>query len=155
MAYVPKPFHTSIRKVQTSKSKFFFFDTGVKKSLEGTLDSRLVPGTYAYGKAFEHFFVLECQRLKDYQRREDKLYYLRTKDDVEIDLLIERSRKEIIAVEIKSSERVDEQELKSGFALAKELKAKRFIVASREKHARKVGEIEILPWAQALQEIYG
>lgn len=149
-----EPFHTSARKVQTSKSKFYLFDTGVRRALEGTLDSDLSPGTYAYGKAFEHFFILECKRLKDYQRREDRHYYARTKDDVEIDLLIERSRKELIAIEIKSSDRVDATELRTTHALARDLKANRFIVACREPRARIVEGIEILPWRQVLKELY-
>ena len=42
----------------------------------------------------------------------------------------------------------------SAFALAKDLGAQRFIVVSREKNPRKVGEIEILPWQQVLSELY-
>lgn len=149
-----EPFHTSVRKVQTAKSKFYLFDLGVKKSLERTLQSPHIPGTYAYGKAFEHFFIMECKKRQSYQRRSDRFYYLRTKDNVEIDLLIERSRSELIAVEIKSSEKVDGTDLRSAISLSKDLKVKRFIVASREPAARRVDGIEILPWRQALEELY-
>ncbi len=149
-----EPFHSSVRKVQTAKSKFYLFDLGVKRALEGTLDSEIQPGTYAFGKAFEHFFIMECRRLRDYLRKEDRFYYVRTKDDVEIDLLIERSRKELFAIEIKSSERVDIIELRAAYALAKDLKVKRFIIACREEKLRIVDGIEIMPWRQALAEIY-
>lgn len=154
LGFFLEPYHASVRRVQTAKSKFYLFDAGVKRTLDGSLDSPLVPGTYAYGKAFEHFFVLECHRRREYQRRESRHYYVRTKDDVEIDLLIENAKKELTAIEIKSSERVDVQELRPAYVLAKDLGAKRFIVASREKSPRLVGGIEILPWRQVLEEIY-
>ncbi|MEK7399783.1 MAG: DUF4143 domain-containing protein, partial [Candidatus Poribacteria bacterium] len=149
-----EPYHTSVRKVQTAKSKFYFFDPGITRSLQGALDSSLVPRSYAYGRAFEHFFILECLKLKDYLRKEDRFYYSRTKDGVEIDLLIERSRKELIALEIKSSTQVDESELRPALSLAEDLKVKRFIVACREDRPRKAGVIEILPWRQVLEQLY-
>ncbi len=149
-----EPFHTSVRKIQSAKSKFYFFDLGVKRALEGTLDSGLTPSTYAYGEAFEHFVLLECLRLRDYTRSNDRFYYLRTKDDVVIDLIIQRSPKEIWAVEIKSSERVDEVEVRKREKLVKDLNAKRFIVASRETRARREGTAEILPWQEFLNELY-
>ncbi|NUM89090.1 MAG: ATP-binding protein, partial [Bdellovibrionales bacterium] len=155
LGFFLEPYHRSARKVQTSKSKFYLFDTGVKRALEGTLDLPLRPGTSAYGHAFEHFFILECVRHSSYLRREEKHFYIRTKDDVEIDLLIERPGRELLAVEVRSAERVDENELRAAAALAKDLGAKRFLVASREKRARKVGEMEILPWTDILTELYG
>lgn len=154
LGFFLEPFHHSVRKVQTSKAKFFLFDLGVKRALEGTLSSQIVPGTYAYGNAFEHFFILECKKLKDYLRLDDKLYYIRTKDDVEIDLIIERPKKEIIAIEIKSSTNVDVNDLKNSLLLAHDLKAKRFIVASNEKVKRTVSGIEIMPWRDVLEELY-
>ncbi len=154
LGFFLEPYHRSARKVQTSKAKFFLFDLGVKRALEGTLSSEILPGTYAYGNAFEHFFILECKKLKDYFRLDDKLYYLRTKDDVEIDLIIERPKKEIIAVEIKSSSNVDINEFKKAHALASDLKAKRMIIACNEKKKRTVSGIEIMPWMDVLLELY-
>jgi predicted AAA+ superfamily ATPase len=154
MGFYLEPFHTSVRKIQTAKSKFYFFDLGVKRAIEGSLNSFLNPGTYSYGDAFEHFIVLECLRLRDYARSDDRFYYLRTKDDLEIDLIIQRSPKEIWAVEIKSSTRVDDVEVRKPEKLIEDLKAKRHIVVSQEPAARSVGKIEILPWAHFLRELY-
>jgi predicted AAA+ superfamily ATPase len=154
LGFFLEPYHSSVRKVQTAKSKFYFFDLGVKRALEGSLDSLITPGSSAFGKSFEHFFILECLKYKTYQRKEDKFYYIRTKDDVEIDLLIERGKNNLIAIEIKSSENVDVMELKKSHVLAKDLGAKRFIVACREKISRNVDGIEIIPWQEVLSEFY-
>ena len=77
-----------------------------------------------------------------------------TKDDVEIDLIIERSRKKLWAIEIKSSRNVALEKLAAPLKLAMDMGAKRLLVASREERPRKVGNIEILPWRQLLQELY-
>ncbi|OFZ82935.1 MAG: hypothetical protein A2583_16625 [Bdellovibrionales bacterium RIFOXYD1_FULL_53_11] len=150
-----EPFHHSARKIQTEKAKFYFFDCGIKRALENDLENPLVPGSYGFGNAFEHFFILECIRIRDYLRKPYRFSYSRTKDGVEIDLIIEKSKRELWAVEIKSSERVDETELKHARNLANDLGVKRFIVASREKQPRKpFNDLEILPWAQAIAEIF-
>ena len=41
-----------------------------------------------------NFIFLECIRLNDYLRKDFKFSYLRTKDDLEIDLIVERPGKE-------------------------------------------------------------
>ncbi len=148
------PYHRSVRKIQTAKSKFYFFDVGVKKSIEGTLESQVMPRTYAYGKAFEHFFICEAFRLRDYSRSSAQFYYVRTKDDVEIDLLVEKNKNELWAIEIKSSENVDANETKKIIPLAKDLRVTKILVASREKHKRSFPDFEIWPWQDVLNELF-
>ena len=92
--------------------------------------------------------------MSDYFRKEDRFYYLRTGNDVEIDLIIERSKRETWAIEIKSAERVDDTELKRSLELAKDLKIKRFVVASREKQKRTCDGFEVWPWQELLAELY-
>ncbi len=154
LGFYLEPYHRSVRKIQTSKAKFYFFDTGVKRALEGSFESLVVPQTYAYGKAFEHILISEVVRLKDYSRSEAKLYYLRTKDDLEIDLIIEKSKTEIWAVEFKSSTNVDQSEIKKIVPLAKDLGAKKTVVVSRESKKRNLEDFEIWPWQDFLGEVF-
>lgn len=79
-----------MRKVQKQAPKFYLFDLGLKKALEGRLSVPLSPSTSEYGEAFESWFVNECFRLNSYREPDFQFSYLRTKDDVEIDLIIER-----------------------------------------------------------------
>lgn len=149
------PFHRSVRKIQTEKSKFYIFDTGVKRALQGVLTSSISEQSYAFGDAFEHFFILECHRLRQYLRIDEKAYYLRTKDDVEIDLILERPQGQLYAIEIKSSENVDEGRLNSFVRLAQDLKPTAVWVASREARPRYLDNgVEILPWKEVLKRLY-
>lgn len=150
------PYHRSVRKIQSEKSKFYLFDLGVKRALQNDLNSTISEKSYAYGDAFEHFLILESYRLRHYLKVEEKSFYLRTKDDVEIDLIIERKGQEIFAIEIKSSDRVDENQLSGFIKLAKDIGAKHIWVASREKRPRSTKNgVEILPWQEVLRRLYG
>jgi uncharacterized protein len=105
LGFFLEPFSGSVRKRQLQASKFYVFDLGVQKSLERSLRQAVVPGTFAYGRAFEHFVVLEMMRLNDAFRLDYRFSHLRTKDGVEIDLVIERPGEPPVLVEIKSSDR--------------------------------------------------
>ena len=49
------------RLLQTTRCSFF--DTGVKRALGRTLDVPLNAGTYEYGKALEHFVIIQIVHL--------------------------------------------------------------------------------------------
>ena len=150
-----EPYHKSIRKVQSAKSKFYLFDVGVCRALRGDLTSDVSPQSYAYGDAFEHFFILECHRLRNYLRLDERAFYLRTKDDAELDLILERPRGELYAIEIKSSEQIDETRARTSLALAADLKPRATWIVSREKRARQLTDnVEVLPWQEALSRLY-
>jgi predicted AAA+ superfamily ATPase len=149
------PYHRSVRKIQSEKSKFYLFDLGVKRALQNDLNSTISDKSFAFGDAFEHFFIAECYRLRHYLRVEEKSFFLRTKDDVEIDLIIERKGGEIYAIEIKSSEKVDENKLSGFIKLAKDIKAKHIWVVSREKRVRTLESgVQVLPWEEAIKRLY-
>jgi predicted AAA+ superfamily ATPase len=82
----------------------------VKRAIEKTLRVELLPQTYAYGESFEHFLVSECFRLNEYLKLDFKMSYLRTKDDLEIDLIIERPGAPDLLIEIKSTTRVTQDD---------------------------------------------
>ena len=87
-------------------------------------------------------------------KRADRFYYIRTKEDLEIDLLVERPGKELWAIEIKSSDRVDSKIIQTKLELAKDLKVKRFIFASQETTPRTVKGVDHLPWREALRQLF-
>ncbi len=84
--------HITALCTQTSESgsRLYLFDTGVCRALSRTLNVPLNPGTYAFGRAFEHFVVIEALRRNDYLRKDFRFSYLRTKDGAEVDLVKER-----------------------------------------------------------------
>ena len=47
--------------------------------------------------------IIQCRNLESYYYRDYKFSYLKTKDDAEIDLVVERPGQDILFIEIKSS----------------------------------------------------
>jgi predicted AAA+ superfamily ATPase len=97
------PFHRSVRKQQVSSSKFYYFDTGLVRALRGHTNQVIYQSTYDYGKLFESFIISEIYKINKYREKDYKLYYLKTKSGVEIDLIIEVSSKKrycVLVIEI-------------------------------------------------------
>ena len=146
-----EPFHQSIRKRQRKNPKFFFFDTGVKRALEKTLTQPLLPKSYGYGQAFEHFLILEIQRLNIYYQKDFSLSYLRTKDDAEVDLIIERPGQPTALIEIKSTDHVDERDVRTLSRFVKDFKNAQAYCLSCDPRAKKIGEVSTLPWEEGIK----
>lgn len=106
-----EPYQHSFRKRLAKKPKFYFFDVGIARTLARTHRIGLTPQTFSYGDYFEQFVITECYKLCQYFRPDYRLNFLRTKDDLEIDLVIERPGKSLIFIEIKSATQVDESML--------------------------------------------
>ena len=90
LGFFLEPFQHSFRKRLSKTPKFYFFDLGVVRALTGQLTLSLNKNTSQYGELFEHFVILQCKYLANYFHREYKFSYLKTKDDAEIDLIVER-----------------------------------------------------------------
>lgn len=153
IAYIVEPYHRSVRKRQSQAPRFYFFDTGVCRALSRTLNVPLNHGTYAYGRAFEHFVVSEIFRRNDYLKADFRLSHLRTKDGAEVDLVIERPGLHTILLEIKSSDRVDRADVRHLAAFARDMANAQALCLSQEPTPRVVDEIRIVPWQEGLEEI--
>jgi predicted AAA+ superfamily ATPase len=153
LGFVLEPCHQSVRKRQRQASKFYLFDTGVRRALDRTLTIELKPGTYAYGKAFEHLVIAEAVRLNEYQQRDFRFSYLRTKDDAEIDLVIERPGISTALVEIKSTQRIDDRDTRSLERFAADMPKSEAIILSTDPTAKRIGNVKAFPWQQGLKEL--
>jgi len=151
--YLLEPYHRSLRKRQRQNPKFYFFDLGVKRALERTLTLKLLPRTYAYGKAFEHFLILEMHRLSSYLENDFQFSYLRTKDGVEIDMIIDRPGLPTALVEIKSTEYVDERDIRHLEPFLKDFGKCEAYCLSLDPNPKKIGSVMALPWQKGLREL--
>ena len=142
----------ALRKRQVTHPKFYFFDPGVKRALSGELNIELREGTSEYGRAFEHLMLLEIFRYNDYAKKDFRFSYFAT-NDVEIDLVVERPGKPILFVEFKSSSQVKEKELRTLQTIVGEIKNAEGLCISRDAVPRKVGNIIVSPYQQALEYI--
>ncbi|OAI47957.1 hypothetical protein AYO45_05460 [Gammaproteobacteria bacterium SCGC AG-212-F23] len=147
-------FHHSFRKRLSDKPKFYFFDTGVVRSLSRTINVPLLPKTLSYGNAFEHFIILECLRLANYHRLDYRFTYLRTASDVEIDLIVERPGKPLLCIEIKSNDHINANDISSMQRLCADLPHCEVVCFANEKYPKIINDIRILPWQQGLKEYF-
>jgi predicted AAA+ superfamily ATPase len=144
----------SFRRRIGKKPKFYYFDPGLARALGRTLESRLAPSTSAYGEAFEAFVITEASRLCSYLRPSFRLSYLRTKDDAEVDLVVERPGQRSLFVEIKSSTAPSPVEVRKVMRLAKEHGTAKPSVWCMANDAATVEGTEVLPWQTALKKYF-
>lgn len=153
LGFYLEPFHKSLRKRQIKSPKFYLFDLGVKRALERTLRQGLVPSTSAFGESFEHLVIAEAVRLNDYNQRDFKFSYFLTKDQGEIDLIIERPGMPIALVEIKSSNKTDEHHTRYLRSVAPSFEKAESFCLSLDPHERVHLGVNHLPWQKGLLEL--
>jgi len=148
-------YHPSLRKQERMSSKFYLFDIGVLRALLRTIGTTLQSGTYAFGRAFEHFVIREIISLSSYQRKNDEFYYYATHGGREIDLVIDRGSKEKIFIEIKSKDNISAEDIRHLEAISseKKLKDSSYYCLSLDKNAKKFGNVLCLPWQEGLKEL--
>jgi|ERR1700722_5962146 len=149
-----EPFHNSFRKRLVEKPKFYFFDPGVVRSLSRRLSVPLTPGTAAYGEAFEHFILLEFIRLGSYFQPDYRFSFIRTAGDVEVDLVVERPGKQLLCIEIKSSDTVNERDINAFSKITKDIQNCEAIVLSQDRFMKKFDHIISYPWKQGIAHCF-
>ena len=148
-------YHRSVRKQQRQSPKFYFFDTGVKRALDKQLEAPLTKNTYSYGNAFEHRVLLECFYLNEYLKKDFSFYYLMTKDQSKIDLIIERPGKTVILVEIKSTQKIQKKHISKLYRFKRNWPRRcKTQIWSQEKTSKSIEKVECVFWKEALQALF-
>ncbi len=136
----------SIKRKPIVSSKFYFFDTGVAKILQGRTYSQ---GTREFGEAFEAFILHELLCYRDYIAGEG-LSFWKSTSGYEVDFLLG----DHTAIEVKGKLNLSPRDWRSLEALALETKLKRLLCVCLEPRIRKVGPIEILPYQIFLKNLW-
>jgi predicted AAA+ superfamily ATPase len=155
LGFMLEPFQHSFRKRLSQKPKFYFFDNGVAHALSRTLTIPLLPKTSAYGEAFEQFIINEVVKLISYLHEEYRISYLQTKDDSEIDLIVERPGLPLLCIEIKSSELIREEDLSAFIRLTADLEKCEAICLSNDRTSKRYQHVTSLYWKDGLQKYFG
>lgn len=154
--YLPA-YHTSIRKSQRQSPKFYLIDTGIKRALEKTMTVELLPQTSAWREAFEHWVILEFVKNISYHRLDWDLFYLKTKDGLEIDLIVQRPGLPLLLVEIKSTTKVSKEDYKSLELLGEDLDphSERWILSRDPLEQRFADDrIHAFHWEKAIDKLF-
>jgi predicted AAA+ superfamily ATPase len=130
--------------------KFYLFDVGIANHLARR---RPREGTPDFGKAFEHYIYMELASYRRYRSPDVDLSYFRTSSGAEVDFILGDMT---AAIECKGSAKVHGPDLAGLRVLHEDQRAKRRIVVCLEREPRRTDEgIEILPWREFLDRLWG
>lgn len=104
---------------QVCHPKFYFFDPGVCRALTGRLPYD--PTQEELGPLIETFIIAELRAFMEYSKLYFPLYFWRTPDDVEVDILYETNQG-FVAIEIKATKKWKPQFNKGLVRMSNELK---------------------------------
>lgn len=146
-----EPWAKSPRTRMVAHPRFYLFDTGVTNALNLRLTAPMDPASK--GRLFEQWIVLECQRLIDYAQSEARLFFWRTHNGAEVDLLVEKHGSLRLAVEVKSKPHVSGADLSGmrAFLAANPSVPARVACLAPNPHQLD-DRIEVLPWRQFFDE---
>ena len=138
------------RAIVTRAPKFYLFDVGVAGHLAG----RRIERTQGpdFGRAVEHFVLMELLAYRSYRELDFPIRYWRTKSGLEVDFVLGRMGE--IAIEVKGA-RVRTEDLKGVRAFVEEHRPANALVVCDEPAARRVGAVDILPWRLFLERLWG
>ncbi len=124
------------------------------RALTRLIEIPLVESTSAFGEAFEHFIINQCIQLASYRHRNYRFSYLATKDDAEIDLVVERPGQKILFIEIKSANTVEARHLSTLKTLAHDFGECEAVCFSRDEYTKKIDDVMVYPWAIGIKKYF-
>lgn len=92
------PWHTNIKKRVIKSPKVYVKDSGMLHYLSGIFSYDSLLGNILAGNSWEGFVISQIAMVL---QSDDEMYYYRTQDGAEIDLLIRRNNQWLLAAEIK------------------------------------------------------
>ncbi len=155
LGFFLEPYEHSVRKRQSQKSKFYFFDCGVTRALQNQLKLDLTEQTISYGNLFEQLVILEFIRINDYTESRYKFSYLLTSGDAEIDLVIERPGQPTVLVEIKSNTQNNIDDARNLKNLGSKFKNPEMFVLNNATKPLIYDGIKFVNWKLGIKEIFG
>jgi predicted AAA+ superfamily ATPase len=137
------------RQVISKACKFYLFDVGVA----GAIIQRRIPQEKGeqFGKAFEHFILMEILAHRSYRELDYDLNFWRTKSGLEVDFILGRGE---VAIEVKGSSRIDSSDLRPLKAFIQEYRPAKAFVVCNERLPRVHEGIRILPWREFLKMLW-
>ncbi len=149
------PYQKKIKRdIILSTPKFYLFDVGVANYLAKQYVQHLT-GSIA-GKSFEHYIVMELKAYIGLNRKRLPITYWRTKTGLEVDFIVGDAA---LAIEVKISKQVHQQDLKGLIAFCEEHPSATGIVISQDLNARQLVindtlKITIYPWHDFLSKLW-
>jgi predicted AAA+ superfamily ATPase len=137
------------RQVITKAPKFYLFDVGVA----GAITKRYLEEERGelFGKAFEHFILMEIIAYNSYHEVDFDINFWRTKSGLEVDFILGGGE---VAIEIKGSNRIEKRDLNPIKVFIQENSTKKAFVVCNEKTERVHDQIRIIPYRKFLSDLW-
>ena len=148
VGYLIRPFHRRPGRQSISAApRFYLFDVGVA----GHVCRRVLTDAAGteFGRAFEHFLLLEIIAARGYREQSWPVEFWRTKSGLEVDFVLNGGE---VAVEAKA--RVRGGDLRPMTAFVEEFAPRRAIVVTAENDRRRVGSIDVMPYTEFLELLH-
>lgn len=140
------------RAVITKAPKFYLFDVGVAGYVTGRRIER--PAGPDFGRALEHFVLMEILAYRSYREHDFPVRFWRTKSGLECDFVL--GRKGGVAIEVKGGANPGSRELRGLRAFIDEHGPRQAIVVCNGSAIRRTADgIWILPWERFLERLWG
>ena len=138
------------RQVIGKAAKFYLFDVGVAGALTGRR-IREERGE-AFGRALEHFVLMEVLAHRSYRELDYGVHFWRTKSGLEVDFVLGDGE---VAVEVKGTSRVDPSDFRSLRVFTEDIRPRRALLVCNEPAPRIHEGIDVLPWREFLARLWG
>jgi len=137
------------RQVIMKAGKFYLFDVGIA----GTITRRHIPEERGeqFGKALEHFILMEILAHRSYKELNYEVNFWRTKTGLEVDFILGGGQ---VALEVKGARRIDTVDLRPLKAFMQEYHPRKSLLVCNERDPRIHEGIEILPWRSFLSMLW-
>ena len=142
--YILKPYFTNLNKRIIKMPKAYFIDSGICVRLQAHQEMSSILSTPQAGHLFENLVVAEVIKIKDHFMKDLNLFFWRTKEKEEIDLIVE-SDHEIVLLDAKLGTAIHADFPIPPALLAKKKAIRRaFVTAAGERKKYQDG-IDIVP----------
>lgn len=145
---------------EAAQPKFYWFDPGVARAAAGLI--RDPADRLWQGRALETLIYHELRIYNEISRKHRRICYYRTPAGVEVDFIIETSRRRsgsvprVVAIEVKRAERWDRLWDKSirGLAERSGVKVERMVGVYCGERTYRFGDIDVLPVAEFVKVLF-
>src|SRR4030042_1289697 len=150
LAYRVPVFTKRAKRRLTAHPKFYFFDVGVYRTIRpmGPLDTPEEVG----GISYESFFFQELVAVNDYLGLGYKIYYWRTRNNIEVDFVL-YGKRGLKVFEVKRKGKITKTNLRGLKAFLKDYPAAKAYCLYGGERKMSEGNINILPMEYALKNL--
>jgi len=137
------------RQVISKAAKFYLFDVGVA----GAITKRRIGEEKGeqFGRAFEHFILMELLAHRAYKDLHYDVNFWRAKSGAEVDFVLGKGE---VAIEVKGASRIDNSDLRPLAGFIEGYRPGKSFVVCNERISRVREGIHILPWRDFLDKLW-